>query len=449
MNAIRPAAGLGAAVVGFLLMAPGCGLQLSGLDTSLVDAGGALDATGHHPPTMDASQSGSSSGAPGDDGSSNGGDGATDDGATDATDAIVAMDDGPGADDGASGDGEVPGDAAPDAGATTGDDGGSDDASEPGADADAGTPLDATVVNDGAASDGASAAESGGGGPCGAPGSTCITVPSGWTLVALASSQTVDCPAGFGSPSNVVESPNASSACSCGPCSTTSPPTCGAGEIGVAYDETFSVDVGSCDEAATPPMLSNYPAGSCGTDLYTGGSYESFDIKYTAPGASGGVCSAPGVTGSLTFGAHDRVCAPTSPAAANCVGDTCAPVLAAPYTACLASTSPGSVACPAGTFDVAHVVGTGASFSCSACPCAVSATCSAGTVTLYTDATCSRGATSFTTGDCTNVALSTTNASFLGYKFHGGTASNVSCSATPGTAEDVTLTAETTVCCAQ
>jgi hypothetical protein len=267
--------------------------------------------------------------------------------------------------------------------------------------------------------------------------------------VAFAPSQSTACPAGFDTASNLVESPSAgANACGCGACSTTTPPTCNAGSIGVDYDVALSVNVGTCVDVGTPPTLDNPPGGACGTDLDQT-NYEAYDVLFTAPPASGGVCSAPGAaTGTLTFGAHDRSCAPNDATAANCVGDVCSPTLGGGYEACIASATPGVVACPPGALGVQHVVGTAASFTCSACACTVGATCSAGTVTLYNNATCTHAGTSFTTGECTNVALSTTNANFSSYKFRGGTASDVTCNATPGTAQNVMLTNETTICCA-
>jgi hypothetical protein len=420
--------------VGLLLIASGCGLQLSGLDTAATD-GGATDAGGRRTGpdatrTTGSSSSGGSSGAPGEDGSSAGD-------AADSDDGSEAS-----ADDAATGDDADASDAEPEGDAEeAGEDGAvGDDSSAPMPDA--GPGLDATPPSD------AGGAVPEGGNPCAGSGSACVVVPGGWTLVAFASSQATACPAGFGDTTNLVENPSGANACGCGTCSTTTPPTCNAGTVGVTYDVALSVDVGTCDDVGTPPALANSPAGGCGTDLDTEADYEELDLQFKAPPASGGVCGAPGVPGTLTFGAYDRSCAPASAAAANCAGGACSPTLAPPYQACITPESAGVVACPAGALGVQHVVGTAASFSCSACPCTVSGTCSAGTLTLYPNADCGHTGTAFTTGDCTNVALSTTSSSFGSYRFRGGTASAITCAATPGVAEDVTLTNETTICCA-
>ena len=455
---IRAASAALAAAVGVLLIAPGCGLQLSGLDTGATDAG-LRDATGHRMPTPDATQGtdSSSSGAQSDDGSdSPSGDATGDDGddgdATDATSVdgapqAEASDDG-----GAAGDGGLETDAGASDDAESSDDGG--DAGEdssttpPGTDAgqgkDAAAP-DASGTND-AGNDAGGATEAGSGDTC-AGVSGCVIVPTGWTLVAFAPSQTAACPSGFGDLSNLVEGPSASNSCGCGACSTTTAPTCNAGTIGVAYDDALSVDIGTCLDPGTPPTLANSPPESCGTDLYQG-SYETYDVLYTAPGASGGVCSATPTTGSLAFAAHDRSCTPGSAGAANCAGQACTPALSASYEACITPASAGVAACPAGPLAVQHLVGTGASFTCSACACTVTATCSEGTITLYNSTDCTHAAASFTTGDCTNVALSTDDATFESYKYRGGTASDITCAATPGTAQNIALTNETTICCA-
>ncbi len=284
----------------------------------------------------------------------------------------------------------------------------------------------------------------------------CYVVPSGWSLVAFASSQTTACPAGYDSPANLVEGPDAAAACSCSACSVTAQPSCASGEVDIFYDTVTAVGAGTCSMPGMTPMLTNDPAGSCGnvangSGVYAG-NYSIYDLAYTPPPASGGTCSAPGAaTGSVTFAARDRACVPTSPQAAGCVGSECTPGLSAPYDACIMQA--GSVACPAGPFGVQHLAGTGVSFGCAACGCSISAACS-GTITLYTDTACrNTGVQVPADGSCnrvTSLPHSSTTYVFDSYTYLGNAPASVSCMASgSSTAESVALSGAETICCAQ
>jgi hypothetical protein len=271
----------------------------------------------------------------------------------------------------------------------------------------------------------------------------CVAVPSGWTLVAFAPAQSAACPAGFdAAPSqDVFEGPNAATACSCGGCTVTQDPTCAAGSIAVHFDSDSSQ---TCGSVANPSPLSNSPAGTCLTDIYQG-SYAIYDVQYTAPAPSGGVCSAPGVPNgnAVTYASKDRICQLNDPQAASCANGACKPVLSGSYVACIAS--PGHVACPAGPLSVAHDVGSSASFTCADCACSIAATCS-GTLTLYSDSSCNATGVSVATGVCTGVS----RASVKAYKYVGAAPMGVGCMAgAPGGAQNVALSGEQTICCAQ
>jgi hypothetical protein len=270
----------------------------------------------------------------------------------------------------------------------------------------------------------------------------CVVVPSGWALVAFAPSQASSCPSGFDAApaQDLVEGPQATGACGCGACSVTAPPSCAAGAIAVAYDEDFS---GTCDLVAMPSPLGNSPPGSCGTDIYQG-SYATFDARYAAPGPSGGACTSAGVqtSGGVTYAAQDRLCQPTGSQAASCDGGVCRPTLAGPYAACIAT--PGAVACPPGSLSVSHDVGTSASLSCAACSCSVTGTCS-GTLTLYTNTTCTTGPYAISTDVC--VAISSA-ATYKAYKYTAAAAKDVGCQAGAPASANVALAGEQTVCCA-
>jgi hypothetical protein len=280
--------------------------------------------------------------------------------------------------------------------------------------------------------------------PCASSPGSCITVPSGWKLVAFAPAQTSPCPSGFSASPNqdVLEGPNGSGACTCSTCHVTQTPTCGSGSIAVNYDSASS---GMCDKVANPSPLGNSPAGACGTDLYQG-DYSVYDVQYTAPPPTGGSCASAAVQDAtaLSYASKDRICQPDSSQAADCDGGMCHPALSGPYAACIVA--PGSVACPPGPLSVAHQVGTGATFSCADCSCSVSASCS-GTLTLYTDTSCTRGPYAISTGVCVGVSSSAT---FRAYAYTAGAPTNIACQASPaGAPQNLALTEPQTICCAQ
>jgi hypothetical protein len=298
--------------------------------------------------------------------------------------------------------------------------------------------------------DAASAAEGGGGSPppCGGPGNPCTAVPAGWALVAFASAQSSPCPPGFDSApaSDLVEgaAPGAS-ACTCGACGVTTPPSCASGAVAGYFDYSATAAAGTCYLPDTMPLLSNDPPGACLSDVHQGG-YTTFDVRYNAPAPTGGVCSTPGVpnAAALTYGAHDRVCAANDVAAMNCSGTSCDPNLTAPYEACIAA--PGNVACPPGPYTVAHAVGFSGSFDCADCACKITSTCS-GTLTLYSDANCQKGAYPIATGVCVDV---TSAASFETYQYKANAPTKVSCQAgAAGAPQNVALADPETVCCAK
>lgn len=319
------------------------------------------------------------------------------------------------------------------------------------------------------AQDGTSGSESGGGddgpsdtgtlgndtgtqdGPCdGAPG--CVSVPLGWSLVAFAPDQTTGCPAGFTTPTNLVESPNAASACTCGSCGVTGQPSCASGTVGVYYDYV-GLGAGACGTPGMVPQLNNDPAGACGSgsDVYHG-DYSRFDVAYVPPPSTGGSCSAPGSgSGKVTYGARDRTCVPSSAQSAGCYGSLCAPSLSSPYSACIMQS--GTTTCPPGPLGVLHLAGTGASFGCSDCSCSVSATCT-GSITLYTDSKCTKpGVTIPANGSCNRISSlpnSANTTTFGAYIYTPDPPASVQCTASgSSSAENVALQNTVTICCAQ
>jgi hypothetical protein len=349
------------------------------------------------------------------------------------------------------GDGTGPGANAPAGTPIHGDDSGRTRTDGTGADVDARALNDAaTPVDAGPSSnlgpDGTIVSDAG---SCTGNASPCVLVPSGWTLVAFASTQSTACPAGFtGMSSDLVEGATAGpNACSCGSCAVTTQPTCAGGTVSVHYDNvTGSGGGGNCSLLATPGTgpLANSPPGSCGTDLYQG-SYASFDVQYTSPPPSGGACNTPGTiaSGGLAYASKDRACTPNSAQSANCNGNACAPIIAGAYKACIMSA--GTASCPPGPMSSLHLVGTGASLSCSDCACAVTGSCS-GTVTLYTDASCSNGAHPVRADD-TCVPIYQQRASYSSYIYAGGMPQGVGCQASGSSTSHITLANVATICC--
>jgi hypothetical protein len=287
---------------------------------------------------------------------------------------------------------------------------------------------------------------------CNDAGGPCVVVPGGWSLVAFAPTQASSCPAGFSvAPAvDVVEGPDASGACGCGPCTVTQAPSCASGAVAGYNDIRSRGGAGLCGSVDMPSPLSNNPPGACGTDIFQG-DYSIYDVQYNAPPPTGGACRSPGVAqaAAVTYKAQERMCTPDTPQAAGCTGDVCRPTLPTGYGACIAA--PGAMPCPQGPLGVQHIVGTSATFTCADCGCTATATCS-GTLTLYADANCSKGATPIATNVCVSMSgMSSAKNTFQAYEYAGDPPQNVAChaAAAAGAGQAVALANDETLCCAQ
>jgi hypothetical protein len=195
--------------------------------------------------------------------------------------------------------------------------------------------------------------------------------------------------------------------------------------------------------------LGNSPAGSCLTDVYQG-DYRNLDIEYIPSPPTGAACMTPGVAqnGNVMYAAQVRTCPISDAQAAGCNGNVCTTPALGAYNACI--TAPGNVPCPVDFSRARHVVGTGASFTCSQCGCTVSAKC-AGTVTLYSDMNCQNAPLDVPAdGSCNRISSLTSKpaSSYNSYIYKGGTPQNVACTTTgSSSAQNVTLDNEATVCC--
>jgi hypothetical protein len=196
--------------------------------------------------------------------------------------------------------------------------------------------------------------------------------------------------------------------------------------------------------------LGNNPGGACDTDIYNG-NYDGIDLKFVAPGPSGGQCSSAGqATGTVTYGSQDRACTPDSATSGGCSGDECTPSLPSPYLACVVQS--GSNPCPSGSsFTQQHLVGTGSDVACSACGCNVTATCS-GKVALFVDKACTLGETDIPADSaCHDGPPSGAGdggmTDFYSYKYIADAPGSVACAPTGSSNATVTLANEQTVCC--
>ncbi|MGD0524225.1 MAG: hypothetical protein ABSE49_03720 [Polyangiaceae bacterium] len=287
----------------------------------------------------------------------------------------------------------------------------------------------------------------------------CYVIPASWQLVAFTTgttAPTASCPTGFAmaAPTNLDEGPNTSSACQCGQCAVSSAPTCPTGPITVDYDVQNLPGAGQCGTAGNPSTQKNATPGGCNTDMYTGNipmvTYETIDLKYTPPAATGGSCTSAGTpTGTVSYTAQDRTCVPDSQAAAGCTGNQCTLTLASPYEVCIVQS--GAQTCPGAPFTHSHTAGGAATFTCSACGCNVSASCT-GTMELFTSNNCT------TTGGATEDDIAVDGAchpadgktgSYNSYEYVQK-APTISCAASgTSTATNVTLANVETICCTQ
>jgi hypothetical protein len=221
--------------------------------------------------------------------------------------------------------------------------------------------------------------------------------------------------------------------------------SCAGGTLTVHYDQTINAP--TCNVLATSgTTLHATTPGSCGTDLFQG-NYSLYDVMYSEPDP-GGACVSTGTSlpGGVTYASKDRACVADTILAASCSGNGCpTPSLGDPYRVCVAA--PGQVGCPAGPLDVPHVVGMDISFGCSDCSCTMSSTCTGGTVTLYMDGACKKNSQQIPIGVCfpINQNMSTYNS----YDYQPGTLQSNCQASGASTAQNVALTNQETICCAQ
>jgi hypothetical protein len=226
----------------------------------------------------------------------------------------------------------------------------------------------------------------------------------------------------------------------------TQQPTCPAGPIQNKYDQTNMPN--GCMDTGIPNPMNN--AGACATDLWTGGGYSGYELGYRPPAATGGACSSSATAdpSSVTYAAQDTECTPTTPLCT--AGMPCMPNLPAAYSVCIEQN--GDQNCPT-TFTQKHVVGTGVSFNCaSGCGCTwpMNLTCT-GTFTLYTNNNCTGSPYAFpvsSAGMCV-APMQSIKDNYASYHYAPAPLATQTCTPNGSSAAtNLTLTNQTTICCA-
>ncbi len=264
---------------------------------------------------------------------------------------------------------------------------------------------------------------------CGCP----TAVTAGWTRVGLAPTPATTCPTGY-VPFDGIENPTAqASACACGTCAITTPPSCASGAIVNTIDNSSGTAMCNNTGVTAP----NTTAGAC---LSWGGNVSlAKHIQSTPPAATGGACASTGVAnrGGVVSSAA-RECTPSGTA---CEATLCG--AGAGVSECIAKD--GDQACPAGPFVTKHLVGGDFTLACSACGCAASATCK-GTLVIATDNACTQNTVNLVV-DGTCRAPSSIGGSY-GFYEYVGVVNTQACSASGTSAATVGVTATPrTICC--
>lgn len=271
----------------------------------------------------------------------------------------------------------------------------------------------------------------------------CYMVPGGWTLVGVATGSTTASCFANSTATSVDEGPTGGS-CSCN-CSPNMPFTCPPGPISVKYDLGGTP---TCGSAGVPATMNN--GGMCATDMYMAGGlapgYNSLDLEFNAPAATGGTCTASATpnTGSITYASEDTVCTPTT----NCTPNMpCMPGIPGSFSVCIEQS--GNQGCPGSTFTQKHVVGTGATFTCgNGCGCTATPPQCTGTMKLYTDGMCGMGEYDYAANTC-QAPGGNEAAQYKSYHYVPDQAGPATCTTSgSSSATNLQLSNPQTICCA-
>jgi hypothetical protein len=229
-------------------------------------------------------------------------------------------------------------------------------------------------------------------------------VPAGWVRVGYAPDRSTPCPSGFIQADITTDAVLQADACVCGNCQVTTQPSCDSGEI-KTYNTSPS---GNCKEAGV--TFANSPAGQCANILQDGSAISpESSFGATPPPPVGGACSRAALldTSKIQW-AEGRLCLPM---ATTCDSEVCAGIPS--FSECVLAD--GDNQCPA-PFSTRYVTGTDDNVKCEACGCTLNSTCQ-GTLTLYTDKTCTAGGFELSVdGLCYPL---NSNTSYYTYKYTG------------------------------
>ncbi len=224
-------------------------------------------------------------------------------------------------------------------------------------------------------------------------------------------------------------------------------PTCPNGPLQNKFD--YHNMPNGCSLPGVPGTMNN--GGSCATDMWNMGGYDTYDLGYQPPGATGGSCSfsATPNPGSVNYAAADTICTPDTPV---CTANMpCTPGFGTGYSVCIEQS--GTQNCPGTTFTQQHIVGDGSNFMCgNGCGCTfpMNATCT-GTVTLWTDNKCMMNPYSVpvsSAGTCYAPMQGIQN-NYQSYHYVPDPLPPQTCSTTGSSSPmNLTLTNPVTICCA-
>lgn len=269
------------------------------------------------------------------------------------------------------------------------------------------------------------------GGPSSCDPSKCgISTPQGWKLVTASNSRAAACADGWKS-TDVISDPVADpAACSCA-CNVTTQPDCPGGTV------LRNLDQGSatCNLQATTLQMTG--GGLC--DPFNNFSIvlQGKNYQTIPPKAKGGACQFDAKADpSKITSTQGRICEPPP----SCQGDIC-------KMAQICVMQDGDVACP-GDFPTKRLIGAAPALDCAACGggCDVKGDCS-GTLSMYTDKTCTAGKIDFTADSLCDPAPNGNNQQYFSASL-STSVKNAACVQTPPTsAPSVKLDQPSTVCC--
>jgi len=278
--------------------------------------------------------------------------------------------------------------AASDASGTSGSSGGLDSGrSGSGAWAGSGGDSGSGQSGSGAAAGAAGSAATGGAsvdsGPCPGSDAACLDdVPTGWKLVAFASSTTPSCPVGFAPPIDVdTDASLGTFHCSCA-CTVTTPPDCLNPQV------TFWISNSVGQQCSTSGLSVKVNGPTC---VPINGSFANYVTAKASAPTSAGTCSVSAEPSGQIEVTRGRLCAATS----DCNTNPCG-ALPAEFSRCIVHD--GAVACPAGSpFQAAHTVATSHAGQCSACGsgCSIPNPCRNQSVSVFSDSSCKKLVRSF------------------------------------------------------